>query len=295
MTSSPLEQARDWESRFDQANAAAAEGGIPAIRQVNDSWMAERSGVLPSDVSVRSLEIAGVSVEEVTVGSTTGPVVIFSHGGGFVLGSAADSREWLARLARASSARVLTPNYRLAPEVAHPGQVSDMLAVYRQVREETKDRDLVLIGESAGGGLALLLLAELVKESIPLPDSVVLASPLADFELTGATLDDNQDPFVSRPLLETMTGALLQGQNAGEVSPLAGEFAGLPRTLIQVGTSEAVLDDSRRLAERLERAGVEVTLAEWQDMIHLWHGFPELPESDRAIAKIAEFITAPRA
>src|SRR5581483_2491414 len=127
-----------------------------------------------------------------------------------------------------------------------------------------------------------------------MPAAAALVSPFVDYELTAPSLERNSgsDPFVSREALAGLLGALLQGQDAAAVSPLAASLTGLPPLLIQVGTAEAIQDDAARLADKARAAGVEVTFEPWENMIHLWHGFPALPEARQATERLGQFIAA---
>jgi acetyl esterase/lipase len=283
--STEIERVRDWQIRFGQANAAAAADGIDVLRKLNDEWMAGR-GTVADDVHVEQVEIAKVRCERVTVSAAAGPTILFCHSGGLMLGSPADAREWLSRLVGITGGEVITPAYRLAPEHAFPAQLDDVLAVYRALRPE----NLVVMGESAGGFLAARLLAALAAAGDPMPAAAVLLSPMLDLELGGRTLDSAGDPFVSRPMLEMMVSAFLQGGDPARHSALNTATSGFPPLLLQVGTAEAMYDDGRRYAEDARAKGVDVTFEPWEDMLHLWHGFPELPESDAAIRSIAAFL-----
>jgi monoterpene epsilon-lactone hydrolase len=288
-----LQQAIEWEERLGAANAAA--GGIPEIRAVNAEFMADRAGELPADLVIESVDAGGVPGEWVTRGSDTGAVVLFLHSGGCVVGSAAENREWLGRIALAAGARVLAIDFRLAPEHAWPAQPEDAVAAYRWLLGEGFDAgSIAVVGESGGGAVALATVQALRDAGDPLPGAVVLTSPLVDMALTAESLERNaaSDPFVSRPALEGMMQAVLQGQDPVTASPFYGELAGLPPLLIQVGTVEAIYDDGSRLADKAEAAGVSVTFEPWADMIHLWHGFPGLPEAQRATERIGAFISA---
>jgi len=291
-SSDPLRDALDWQRRLAEANATAA--GLDDVRAINDRFMKERAGELASDVSVESVSADGVPAEWVTAGDqTSGPVVIFLHGGGFMLGAAAENRTWTSSLARSIGGRVFGADYRLAPENAHPAQVDDACAAYRWLlKQGTPADEIVFLGESAGGGLVLAALLALKEAGDTMPAAAVLTSPLVDFTLSSPSLDLNAatDTFVNREILQMMLDALLQGQDAASVSPLQHDLGGLPPLLIQVGSGEAIFDDSARLAEAAESFGVDVEMEVWDDMIHLWHGFPDLPQAAEATARIADFV-----
>ena len=294
MASEELSRAIDWERRFARANAAAGAAGLDEVRAVGARLMSERAGALPDDVVVEPVDAGGVPAEWISACAQAGPTILFLHSGGGVVGSAAENREWLGRVTRATGARALAIDFRLAPEHPWPAQREDACAAYRWLLGEGLDpSDVILMGESGGGGFAIATLVALRDAGEPLPAAVVVISPLVDMALTAESLEANAatDPFVSRPALEMMMQALLQGQDPTTSSPLRADLSGLPPLLIQVGTAEALYDDARRLAERAQAAGVEVTFDPWQDMIHLWHGFPYLPEARAATDRIGAFVT----
>ncbi|HEY4095505.1 MAG TPA: alpha/beta hydrolase [Baekduia sp.] len=290
MPSAELERAREWERAFGEANASA--GGLEEVRLVNDQWQAERAGELPVDLEFTAVDAGGVPAEWISVaGAAATPVILFLHGGGFMLGSARENREWIGRLVRELGGRALAIDYRLAPEHPYPAQVEDARTAYRWLLAQgIAPADLLVLGESAGGGLAAATLTAIRDGGDPLPAAAALTSPLVDFTLGAASLDDNDDPFVNRPVLEMMIQTALQGQDSEALSPLSHDLAGLPPLLIQVGTSEAIRDDGRRYADAASAAGVAVSFEQWDGMVHLWHGFPYLPEAVDAVERIAAFF-----
>lgn len=293
MSVSTIEQAIAWQERFGAANAEAGPKGLDEARSVNARFMAERGTVAP-EVTIEGADADGVAVEWVGRGGES-PVIFFLHSGGMVLGATEDSHEWLGRLTAGTGGRALGVDYRLAPENPWPAQVEDSVTAYRwMLGQDVDPGQVVIMGESGGGTVAAAVTLALRDAGEPLPAALVLTSPLLDLALTAPSIDGNEptDPFVKREALEMMMEAVLQGQDGAAVSPLNADLSGLPPTLVQVGTAEAVLDDSRRFAERAKAAGVEVTIEEWPDMIHLWHGFPELPQAQQATAKIVDFIGA---
>jgi acetyl esterase/lipase len=288
----PLQNALAWQRRLAEANGGAQ--GIEDVRAINDRFMAERAGELPADVEAESVDADGVPAEWVSIdGADDGPVVFFVHGGGFMLGAAAENRSWTGRLARAIGGRVFAFDYRLAPENPHPAQLEDACTAYQWLLKQGVAADNVaLLGESAGGGLVLATLVALRDAGVELPAAAVMTSPLVDFTLGSESLDSraDTDQFVTREVLSMMMDALLQGQDAHEASPLFRDLAGLPALLVQVGAPEAIYDDGRRLVDAAREAGVDATLEPWDDMFHLWHGFPDLPQAHAATNRIGEFV-----
>jgi acetyl esterase/lipase len=290
---SNIDEAIAWEQAFGAANAEAGPKGLDEARAVNARFMAER-GTVPADLQIEKADADGVPVEWIGRGGE-GPLIFFLHSGGMVLGATADSHEWLARLTAGTGGRALGVDYRLAPENPWPAQIEDSVTAYRWMLDQGVDPgQVVIMGESGGGTVAAATLLALRDAGIAMPAAAVLTSPLLDMALTSPSIDANEptDPFVKRAALEMMMEAVLQGKDGAENSPLNADLGGLPPTLIQVGSVEAVLDDSLRFADRAKAAGVEVTLEEWPEMIHLWHGFPDLPQSQQATAKIIDFISA---
>jgi len=222
-------------------------------------------------------------------------VVLYLHGGGYVSGSIVVYRSLAARLSEAAKARILSIDYRLAPEHPFPAAVEDSVASYRWLLGQGVNAARIAIaGDSAGGGLAAATLVAIRDSGLPRPAAGVLLSPMVDLEGTGESMITKaaEDPIVKKPNLE-ITKLYLNGRDPRTplAAPLYADLAGLPPLLIQVGTSECLLDDSTRFAERARRARVEVTLEQWDKMIHVWQLFaPMLDEGQQAIDKIGQFV-----
>ena len=230
-------------------------------------------------------------------GADPGRVVLYLHGGGYVIGSIDTHRELAGRLSQASAARVLIIDYRLAPEHPYPAAVEDAAAAYRWLLADggaTPDRT-VIAGDSAGGGLTVAAMLALREAGDPLPAAGVCLSPWVDMEGIGdsMTAKADVDPMVRREGLVRMAGLYLDGADPRTplAAPLYADLSGLPPLLIQVGTAETLLDDSTRLCERARAAGVDVTYESWDDMIHVWHIFaPLLPEGQQAVERVGEYV-----
>ena len=222
--------------------------------------------------------------------------ILYFHGGGYVLGSSKAHAEMASWIARAAKARVFVLDYRRAPEYRFPAALEDALLAYHGMLNSGIDPGAVTVaGDSAGGGLTLALLTSLRDRGEPLPGSAVCISPWVDLEMTGASIVSkaSADPLLTREGLQQFADWYLGGQNARNplVSPLHADLRGLPPLLIQVGTSEILLDDALRLAERARAAGVKVTLSQYEDMPHVWHVFASfLPEARQADNEIGEFV-----
>jgi acetyl esterase/lipase len=251
---------------------------------------------LPADVHCRPVEIDGLPGEWIESAAAAAGVILYLHGGAYALGSINVHRELVARLARAAGIRALAINYRLAPEHPFPAALEDTLAAYRWLLAQGIDPTrIALAGDSAGGGLALAALVALREAGQPLPAAAVCISPWVDLALRGASL---QQQARLDPILDPQTLAKYAGYYAGNhdpasplISPLYAGLQGLPPLLIQVGTHEILLDDATRLAEHARQAGVEVTLETWDGLFHVFQLLPFMPETQRAIAQIAEFLT----
>lgn len=222
--------------------------------------------------------------------------ILYLHGGGYVIGSLATVRPMASQLALDARARVLTIDYRLAPEHPHPAALDDALAAYRWLLDEgLKPAQLAIAGDSAGGGLTVATLVALRDRALDRPAAAVCFSPWTDLSLSGASLDANAatDPQVQRWLLTEMAGHYLAGHDPRDplVSPLYAELHGLPPLLIHAGRAEALIDDAVGLARAASDAGVDVTLECWDHMIHVWHGFaPVLPEATDALRRVGEWL-----
>jgi acetyl esterase/lipase len=224
-----------------------------------------------------------------------GPVILYLHGGGYAIGSIETHRDLIARLCRASRASALALEYRLAPEHKFPAQLEDALCAYQWLLDENIDpRRIVIAGDSAGGCLVISTLLKLRDVGHPLPAAGVALSPWIDPEIQGSTVDVNERyDYIGRRVLSQYVKRWLDPTQIKNplAAPLNADLSGLPPLLIQVGSAEVLLDDSRRIAERAKAAGVDVTLHVWEDMIHVWHLFAFMaPQGVAAIEEIGSFI-----
>jgi monoterpene epsilon-lactone hydrolase len=252
---------------------------------------------MPPDVRCERTDAGGIPAEWVAApGAEDRNVILYLHGGGYAFGSINTHRDIASRISRASGARVLLIEYHLAPEHPFPAALDDAVAAYRWLLSEGVDpARLILAGDSAGGGLTVATLIALRDAGDPLPAAAVCISPWVDQEGAGESLTTNADldPMVQRDGLLAAAAAYHRGFGPRHplVSPIHADLSRLPPMLIQVGTSETLLDDSRRLAARAKEAGMDVTLEPWEGMIHVWHLFAAvLPEGQQAIDRIGEYI-----
>lgn len=223
--------------------------------------------------------------------------ILYCHGGGYFWGNLSAPRNMLARLSSLANARIFSLDYRLAPEAPCPAALEDAEAVYSWLVEDQHidPGQLVVGGESAGGGLALALLSALKEKGRPGPGAAFLFSPWTDLTMSGHSIESNakKDASVTGADLRWAADLFLNGQEARSAlaSPLFADLSGLPPTLVQVGSTEILLDDSKRLAEAIGSVDGHCTLEVWPRMHHVWqlHSFL-LPEGRRALATVARFI-----
>jgi len=258
---------------------------------------ATESAPLPDDVRFDPVDIGGLPAEWTEAsGAAADRALLYLHGGGYGIGSIATHRQLAADLSRAARLRVLSLDYRLAPENRHPAAVDDAVTGYRYLLSQGLAPERIAVaGDSAGGGLTVATLLALRDAGEALPAAGVCISPWLDLTQSGNSYDEKADvdPLVSLELLNLFSEAYLDGQDAGQptASPLFAKLEGLPPLLVHVGTAEVLLDDSRRFAERAKQAGVDIELEVFEDMIHVWHCFALLlPEGRSAIQKIAKYL-----
>ncbi len=234
---------------------------------------------LPRGVKLTEELIAGVRVLRTSSGAPSRGTVLFLHGGAYVLGSARDV-VGTAHVSVDGGPDVVSVDYRLAPEHPYPAAVEDALAVYRELVRDPGPGRLVVIGESAGGGLTLALLQKAREEGLPMPAAIVPIFPWADLSLSGASATANigRDLLVRSQLLENAQW-YADGRDLRDpgLSPLFGSFRGFPRTYIPVGQNDLLLDDSRRVVARMRADDVDVVIEEWPGTIH---GFLSVPSAE---------------
>jgi acetyl esterase/lipase len=216
--------------------------------------------------------------------------LLYFHGGGYVVGSPTSHQDLIARIATASPAKVIAPDYRLAPENPFPAAIDDAVAIYRAL-DVPRDK-LVVGGDSAGGGLALALLQRLGRDEMPA--GAALICPWVDLTAAGGSLETNA-PFDwgNEALGHTWIAAYLQGHDPKDplASAVFGDLAGLPPLLIQVGQAELIYDQCVALAARARGCDVDARLAAYEDQIHDWHSFATyFPDCARPIDEIGSFI-----
>lgn len=223
-------------------------------------------------------------------------VVLYIHGGAFVLGLMNIQVDFAAQLSKASDAIVWSVDYRLAPEDPFPAGLEDVFAVYTSMLSEgINPHKITLVGESAGGNLLLGLLLKIKQEKLPLPGAAIPISALTDFNMTGESYEtrENLDPMLPVDRKKSIHFSYLRGESPDNplASPLLGDLAGLPPLFIMVGGREILYSDSINLAEKAKEAGVDVTLNVDERMFHAYPLFYNtFDEAKLAIGKISLFI-----
>ncbi len=267
-----------------------------AQMRINIDTRGRNFGV-PGDVEVQSVVANGVKAEWTsTPDADPASAILYVHGGGYVIGSLDSHRHLAAEVGRASGARTLAVDYRLAPEHPFPAPVEDTVAAYRYVLDSgIKPNRIAIAGDSAGGGLVVGALLAIREAGLPLPACGWCISPWVDMEALGHSYVDRaeSDPTVQAATIKMMAGWYLGGADPKHphAAPLYGDLRGLPPLLIQVGAAETLLDDSIALARRAGIADVPVHLEIWPEMIHVWHlYFPLLSAGRCAIQGGGTFV-----
>lgn len=253
----------------------------------------------PNDAPLRGewLErVDGRSGQGAGQGAGQGRMLLYFHGGGYYFCSTKTHRPLVFGLTKRAGVRAFSLDYRLAPEHRFPAALDDALAAYRRLLATgMPPESIVLGGDSAGGGLALATLVALRDRGEPLPAGAILFSPWTDLAATGETLrtHDGIDPMFAGPALGKAAKLYLGDTPAAHpyASPLYADFTGLPPLFIQVGSTEVLLDDSRRVADKARAAGVPVEIEIWPEMPHVWQLYaPMVPESRQALDRAAAFL-----
>ena len=254
----------------------------------------------PDDVETSSRTLGGVPVVAIDIKGIDdrGTVVLYFHGGAYAVGTAASSVGLASNLGRQARARVLSVDYRLAPEHPYPAALDDAVAAYRALVDgEYEPPQVAIAGESAGAGLVAATLVALKKAGLPQPAAAVLMSPWVDLTLAGNSMAGKAavDPALTPDGLRRRAAdyAVRAATTDASVSPLFADLTGLPPLLIQAGSHEILLDDATRLAARAAAADVAVTLDVTPGVPHVFQGFAGmLDEADAALARAGAFLSA---
>ena len=254
---------------------------------------------LPPELTVTAATLGGVPVAEISVaGIEPRHVVLYFHGGVYVLGDAFQAADLAAQVGRRAGAKVFSVDYRLAPEHPFPAAVDDALATYDALLHDgTAPGDIVFAGESAGGGLAIATLVNARDHGLPQPAAAFVMSPYADLTLAGATLETKGgvDPLLSRDSLAARVPDYTAGHDPalGLISPVFADLTGLPPLIIQAGTHEVLLDDAIRLARQAAAADVDVTLDITAGVPHVFQTFHSvIDEAAAALDRAGQLLSA---
>jgi acetyl esterase/lipase len=310
-----MKDAEKWYSREPQPyrDTDAEDPGYAKLRAALAARLAKKETSLSDlreffeDGVERMASPEEVESEDIAEGSVRGTwyrlkgrksphAMLHFHGGGFAMGSSRSVRPLAANIVLASGVASFALDYRLAPENPCPAQIEDAADAYAWLLEQGYGADdIVLVGDSAGGGLVVSALVGIRDRGLPMPAGAICISPWVDMTLVSQSLVDNDpyDPQFADWFIAGMAERYLGDKPADDpqASPLFADLHGLPPLLIQVGSVEALLDDSLNLTRRAEEAGVEVTLECWHQMIHVWHQYaPRLAGANAALERIAEWL-----
>lgn len=270
-----------------------ASSSVPRFRKF--SRAGTDKPLMPKGMVDEKILADGVACEWIKpVNETPSPVLLYFHGGGWVLGLYNNHRWMVANLAQAAGVRALVVDYRLAPEHPFPAAVDDCVTAYRWLlKSGVSAQQIVFAGDSAGGNLVLATAVAARDAGDPLPAGLVCLSPMTDLAYTGDSYYKVKDTMMSPPFTSR-----LASHYAGDtprtnplLSPHYADLHGLPPLLIHVGEDELLNSDSTRLAENARKAGIDVQLKIWPRMWHVFQMFvPYMPEASEAVAEIAAFV-----
>jgi epsilon-lactone hydrolase len=284
-------------------DAILRQSAFPVDSDVNEQRELLRQAIsaqpLPADVTVTAAALGGVPTAEITVdGIEPRHVVLYFHGGVYVMSDAFLAAGLASEVGRRTHAKVISVDYRLAPEHPYPAAVDDALAAYEALLHNgIAPSDIAFAGESAGGGLAIATLVNARDHGLPLPAAAFVMSPYADLTLAGTTMETRRkvDPLLSRELLQARIPDYTGGQDAalGLISPIFADLSGLPPLIIQAGSHEVLLDDAVRLAGQAASADVEVTLEITPGVPHVFQAYsPMLDEAGAALDRAGRLLSA---
>jgi acetyl esterase/lipase len=248
-------------------------------------------------VAVEKKPVAGLHAEWYRpAGAQPGKLLLYLHGGAYTLGSCDSHRKLVTHMAKEGNIDAVMPEYRLAPEYPFPAGLDDALAVYKELLESGYNAaDIIISGDSAGGGLSVATMLQLRHEGLPLPGAAILLSPFLDMSASGETMKTraDRDPWFRPDEIEVVVSYYCPNEDVRNplLSPVFANVAGLPPTMIQVGDDEILLSDSTRFADKLRTADVDVAIEVFPEMWHVFQLFVgKMPESKAAVKKIGAYI-----
>jgi acetyl esterase/lipase len=266
---------------------------IPKLRRFTERVSAPMR--LPNGVTTERVKLDDVSVEWLTPQNLlSNSIILYAHGGAWILGWYQNHRVLAAHIARACHCRVLGVDYRMAPDFPFPAAIHDYLAVYRRLlRDGMHPHEIFFAGDSAGANILLAALFTLRDAGEPLPAAAVCLSPVTDLTFSGKSHQKNRDALLTTDFLQSAARHYIGSHDPSTplISPHFGNMTGLPPLLVHCGGDEILLSDAERLADHAKQAGVDVSLNMWPHMWHVWHIFaPYLPEATQAIEDIGRFV-----
>lgn len=270
----------------------------PTLEEMRASYaVLAELGTTPAGVTWTEVDAAGVpAIWADAQGGSTEHVLLYLHGGGYMIGAARYYKNFTGHLAKAVGCRVLNLDYRLAPEHPHPAQVEDAVQAFRWLGSEGfSANNIAIAGDSAGGGLTIATMLSLRDQGLGQPVAGVPISPWADMEALGASVQTNADSdvMVSDDLLNAMATMFLAGGDVKDplAAPIYADYLGLAPLYIQVAGDEILLDDTSRIVTKAQESGVQVRSEVFVEMQHIFQiAAGRLPEADDAVAKIASFL-----
>ena len=286
------EQKRAWEEWHDLFSTADEAGGLLGLRKGYDRFFSQWRAKPSTSITEEKFGLAsGLWVTPSNINENR--AILHLHGGGFCFGSAKSSIEYAERLAIAANARCFVLEYRLAPEHPFPASLEDTIHALRELGNRYGFVNLFVSGESAGVALAIAATMKLRGLGSGIPAGIIALSPFIDCTLSSKSIDqrDGDDPIVERDTLTFMVSNYFQDNDPSDpfISPIFGDFTGLPPILIQAGNKEVLIDEALRLAERAKASNIDTTLELFDERLHIFSMFPYLPNAEKALKSIEQF------
>ena len=259
---------------------------------------ASERAIANHDVTLNTTEIAGVSCMEIIPPDLKPErLIIYGYGGGYFSGSPFEDLPVSAHIAAKTQARLIAPHYSLAPEHPHPKAVEESLAVCETLLKEGNFETYAMMGESAGGNLALVLTQALLAKGFAKPVSLAVLSPWCDLSSKDDSFhfNDGRDPTLAGGNMDMAVSAYTNGKNPSDpsISPLYGKFdEDFPPTIITTGTRDLLMSQSVRLARIMRDAGASVDMRIWEGMWHVFEFYDELPEAEKSLTSVSDFINS---
>jgi acetyl esterase/lipase len=276
---------------------ATAETEVAELRR-HYAYLSDRFGAPPREARFEAAQVGPLKGEWARVGNlTSGRVILYFHGGGYIAGSPQTHRALIARLAQASDATAFALDYRLAPEFAFPAAVRDGIDAYRHLISKTASpQSVVFAGDGSGGGLALAVLHAARNANLPMPAACAIMSPWADLSLSGWSILQNakSDNALSWELLFLSARHYLRKNNPCDpyASPVFASFKDFPPLMVHAGSQEMLRDDSSRIGDRAADANIPVSVEIYDGMQHLFQANRHVPEAKVSLQRLGQFIRA---